>query len=99
MGVFLSGGIDSSANTVLFSEGHSGAVNTFSVGYDSNYQTYSNELPYARLMAERAEAKHHEILYREGSRRLCTENGGLAGRANRRSSMYAGVLRIKIGSR
>lgn len=60
MGVFLSGGVDSSANTVLFSRSQNAPVNTFSIGYDADYRTYTNELPYARKMAESVGAKHHE---------------------------------------
>jgi len=43
VGVFLSGGIDSSTNTALFSENND-SVQTFSIGYDTDYKTYSNEL-------------------------------------------------------
>jgi len=62
VGVFLSGGIDSSVNTALFSEGEGGPVNTFTIGYDRNYTSYENELPYARQMALAVGAKHHERL-------------------------------------
>jgi asparagine synthase (glutamine-hydrolysing) len=61
VGVFLSGGIDSSANAALFSEGGDGPVKTFSIGYDRDYGTYANELDYARQMAERIGADHHEL--------------------------------------
>jgi asparagine synthase (glutamine-hydrolysing) len=62
VGVFLSGGIDSSANTVLFSEGENSIVKTFSIGYEGNYQTYKNELEYARKVAKLVNAEHHELL-------------------------------------
>jgi len=62
VGTFLSGGIDSSTNTALFSEGEGGPVRTFSIGYDGNYQSYPNELHYARMMAEYVGAEHHERL-------------------------------------
>ncbi len=39
VGVFLSGGIDSSVNTALFSEGEGGPVKTFCIGYDRDYDT------------------------------------------------------------
>ena len=45
VGVFLSGGIDSSTNAALFSEDEASAVKTFSVGYQGEYQSYRNELP------------------------------------------------------
>jgi asparagine synthase (glutamine-hydrolysing) len=60
VGVFLSGGIDSSTNAALFSEGERSTVKTFSVGYAGTYQTYASELQYARQMAARVGADHHE---------------------------------------
>ncbi|MBV9988000.1 MAG: asparagine synthase (glutamine-hydrolyzing) [Chitinophagaceae bacterium] len=65
VGVFLSGGIDSSTNAALFSEGDSSNVNTFTVGYTQDYGSYQNELGYARTVAEQVHAKHHEILLKE----------------------------------
>lgn len=62
VGVFLSGGIDSSANTALFSENESQPVKTFSIGYAGNYSSYQNELDYARRMAKIAGANYHERL-------------------------------------
>ena len=60
VGVFLSGGIDSSVNAALFSEGESGPVKCFSIGYDGDYRSYKNELHYARQMADFAGAEYHE---------------------------------------
>lgn len=60
VGVFLSGGVDSSSNAALFSAGEPGAVRTFSIGYDADYQSYPSELPYARQMAQVVGANHHE---------------------------------------
>lgn len=62
VGVFLSGGIDSSTNAALFAEDRDAAVETFSVGYDQDYASYRNELTWAREVAERIGARHHEIL-------------------------------------
>ncbi len=62
VGVFLSGGIDSSVNAALFSEGANTRVQTFSIGYDSDYRSYPSELPYARQMANFVGAEHHERL-------------------------------------
>ena len=62
VGVFLSGGIDSSTNAALFSENGNGQVKTFSIGYQGKYQSYQNELHYARLIAEKVHAEHHERL-------------------------------------
>ena len=60
VGVFLSGGIDSSTNTALFSEGEGGPVKTFAIGYEGDYKSYQNEFHYARRMAEFAGTEHHE---------------------------------------
>ena len=60
VGVFLSGGLDSSTNAALFSEGEGRPIRTFSIGYDRDYSGYANELHFARAMAERIGAEHHE---------------------------------------
>jgi asparagine synthase (glutamine-hydrolysing) len=60
VGVFLSGGIDSSTNTALFSEGETSPVKTFSIGYEGDYKSYQNELHYARMVAEQFGTEHHE---------------------------------------
>ncbi|MCB1773740.1 MAG: asparagine synthase (glutamine-hydrolyzing) [Gammaproteobacteria bacterium] len=62
VGVFLSGGVDSSTNAALFSEGDSQPVRTFSIGYDADYESYPSELPFARQMASAVGAEHHERL-------------------------------------
>jgi asparagine synthase (glutamine-hydrolysing) len=59
VGVFLSGGIDSSVNTALFSADRREPVKTFSIGYDSEYETCRDELPFARRMAEAVGAEAH----------------------------------------
>ncbi len=65
VGVFLSGGIDSSTNAALFSEGEGHPVRTFSIGYDREYESYPSELRYARKIAQKVGAEHHELLLRE----------------------------------
>jgi len=60
VGVFLSGGIDSSTNAALFSEGEERPIKTFSIGYEGDYSTYANEFDYARKMAVAVGAEHHE---------------------------------------
>ncbi len=60
VGVFLSGGIDSSTNVALFSEGETGHVKAFSIGYDQDYGSYSNELHHARRMAKLVHADYYE---------------------------------------
>ena len=62
VGVFLSGGIDSSTNAALFSEGEQSQVKTFSVAYREEFGSYPSELPFARQMAARVGADHHEYL-------------------------------------
>ena len=65
VGVFLSGGIDSSTNAALFSEGEGEPVRTFSIGYDRQYESYPSELPYARMIAQQVGADHHELILEE----------------------------------
>jgi len=65
VGVFLSGGIDSSVNAALFSENHPSPIQTFSIGYDGEYRSYPNELPYARKMAAQVGADHHEFIIKQ----------------------------------
>jgi asparagine synthase (glutamine-hydrolysing) len=67
VGVFLSGGIDSSTNTQLFSEGEGSPVRTFSIGYEGgDFSSYKNELHFARRMAAKVGAEHHELLLNQG---------------------------------
>ncbi|QOJ36651.1 MAG: asparagine synthase (glutamine-hydrolyzing) [Nitrospira sp.] len=62
VGVFLSGGVDSSTNAALFSQGEARPVRTFTIGYDREYASYRNELAHARLVANHVGAEHHERL-------------------------------------
>ncbi|RDE22989.1 asparagine synthase (glutamine-hydrolyzing) [Motiliproteus coralliicola] len=62
MGVFLSGGIDSSSNAALFSEGSDIPIKTFSIGYEGKYRSYTNELVYAKQAADSVGAQYHERL-------------------------------------
>jgi asparagine synthase (glutamine-hydrolysing) len=59
LGVFLSGGVDSSAVAALMTKIRRAPVETFSVGYAE--QSYS-ELPYARQVATHLNSIHHEVL-------------------------------------
>jgi asparagine synthase (glutamine-hydrolysing) len=58
LGVFLSGGLDSSAVAALATRIRGGLVETFSVGYSEH--SYS-ELPHARLVAQHLNSIHHEV--------------------------------------
>jgi asparagine synthase (glutamine-hydrolysing) len=59
-GVFLSGGVDSSAITALMARQLDQPVKTFTVGF-SDHQ-HLNELDYARRVAELYKTDHHEVL-------------------------------------
>lgn len=58
LGMFLSGGIDSSAIAAMMSTMVSEPIKTFSVGFR---EREANELEYARLVATRFGTDHHEI--------------------------------------
>ncbi|MFZ2956831.1 MAG: asparagine synthase (glutamine-hydrolyzing) [Candidatus Ozemobacteraceae bacterium] len=59
VGTLLSGGIDSSLITVLYSQRRSKPVQTFCIGYD-NFPQY-DERRYARKVADHIGSQHHEI--------------------------------------
>lgn len=59
LGVFLSGGLDSSAVAALTTKIRGGPVETFSVGYT---EAVYSELPYARKVARHINSIHHEVL-------------------------------------
>jgi asparagine synthase (glutamine-hydrolysing) len=61
LGVFLSGGIDSSIITGLMSAVDSSQVKTFSIGFSIGDAAY-NELDDARLVARHFGTDHHELL-------------------------------------
>ncbi len=58
VGTFLSGGVDSSLITAIASRESKKKINTFSVGF--NYEKY-NELPFAKIVAEKYNTDHHEL--------------------------------------
>jgi asparagine synthase (glutamine-hydrolysing) len=62
-GVFLSGGLDSSANVALMAELMDGPVRTFSTA-PRGHARY-DELSYARLVAQRFGTDHHEVVIDE----------------------------------
>jgi len=59
LGLFLSGGLDSSGVAALMAPMVADRIRTFAVGFDD---AASNELPYARLVAQAVGAQHHEIV-------------------------------------
>ncbi len=59
VGVFLSGGIDSSAITAFASRNYGRRLSTFSVGFD--FDKGVNELPKAKALANRFNTEHHEL--------------------------------------
>ncbi|MBK8466432.1 MAG: asparagine synthase (glutamine-hydrolyzing) [Chloracidobacterium sp.] len=59
-GVFLSGGVDSSANVAVMSELMDRPVDTFTVGFQDH--TYLNELEQARRIAKIYNTNHHEVM-------------------------------------
>jgi asparagine synthase (glutamine-hydrolysing) len=58
LGVFLSGGLDSSAVAALTTKIRGSQIQTFAVGYG---EEQFSELPYARQVAEHIHSEHHEV--------------------------------------
>lgn len=70
LGVFLSGGIDSSIIVALMAQVMDQPVKTFSIGFEDS--TY-NELEYARIIAKKFDTEHHEFIIKPDAVKL-TEN-------------------------
>lgn len=58
LGVFLSGGLDSSTVVAMAAQHSRSRLKTFSVGFGSQI----NELPYARMVSQRYDTDHTEII-------------------------------------
>jgi asparagine synthase (glutamine-hydrolysing) len=59
LGAHLSGGIDSGLITALMAENTGKRIKTFSIGFE---ESKYNELPFARLVAEKYNTDHHEFI-------------------------------------
>ena len=65
LGVFLSGGVDSSAIVALAAPQVSHRLKTFSVGFVGRDEEVLTEWPWARLVSERYDTDHHEFVLTE----------------------------------
>jgi asparagine synthase (glutamine-hydrolysing) len=65
LGVFLSGGVDSSALVALAAREVPHRLKTFSVGFTGPDEEVLTEWPWARLVAERYNTDHHEFVLTE----------------------------------
>src|SRR3954447_16261418 len=70
VGVFLSGGIDSSLLAALAAQESPGAVSTFSIGFE---ERSFDELSRARMVAARYGTDHHELVLRPDAAALLPE--------------------------
>jgi asparagine synthase (glutamine-hydrolysing) len=71
LGAFLSGGIDSSVVAVLMARQSREPLNTYSIGYAGTAAArYYNELPFARVVANRLASNHRQIEVRPDVTRL-----------------------------
>jgi asparagine synthase (glutamine-hydrolysing) len=72
LGAFLSGGIDSSAIVASMALQTNEPVKTFSIGFE---ESEFNELPYARMIADKYRTEHHEIIVRPDAIDLVSKIG------------------------
>jgi asparagine synthase (glutamine-hydrolysing) len=98
LGAFLSGGLDSSIVAASMARSAPRRIKTFSIGFeDAAY----NELPQARLVAERYDTDHHELVVRPDAVSLIPEIVAHYGEPFADSSalptyMLAGLVRSEI---
>jgi asparagine synthase (glutamine-hydrolysing) len=67
LGVFLSGGVDSGVVAALTAMESTNPIKTFSIGFE---ESDFNELPFARLVAERFGTEHHELIVQPAIREI-----------------------------
>jgi asparagine synthase (glutamine-hydrolysing) len=70
LGAFLSGGIDSSIVTALMADLMNQPVKTFSIGFE--HDEY-DELPFARMVADRYQTNHYEFTVKPDARNIFPE--------------------------
>ncbi len=70
LGAFLSGGVDSSIVVALMAGLMDQPVKTFSIGFAEDEY---NELPYARMVAERYRTDHHEFIVKPDAQAIFPE--------------------------
>lgn len=61
VGIFLSGGLDSSLITALMRLENHGNLKTYSVGFNKASTEEGDEFPFSRMVAEKYQTEHHEI--------------------------------------
>jgi len=64
LGVFLSGGLDSSSVVAMMAKNGVSPLKTFSVGFDGTGKEF-NELADAKVVAEHFKTEHHELFLKE----------------------------------
>lgn len=62
LGTYLSGGVDSSLISAVVSQNSSKQINTYTIGFET-----LNEFPYAQLVANQYNTKHHSIYLKSES--------------------------------
>jgi asparagine synthase (glutamine-hydrolysing) len=73
VGIYLSGGIDSSLITVLLSKHHNGPVRTYTIGFQEDSH---NEAAWARAVANHCGTQHTEFILRASDALGIAENWG-----------------------
>lgn len=73
LGIFLSGGVDSSLVLALMSELSTEPVKTFSVGFEDGDKNY-NELEYCRIVAKKFKTEHYEFIQKSDVNNVLPES-------------------------